>query len=836
MKSLNKLAVDLLIIFFLFIFTNYLFAKEYFFQCKSESVPEEAKGIYKCSNNNKMFYITPDRKTISLFDGLSDDRIKTMDACSYAITVNDVVFATFDKFGNFYFSAEGFVEENGKIKKYVTFIYKYNPVKNEISTFRFRENTTFHDLCISDDGRWIFINITEDVDRNTWGGFPKIYGVETSFDKTAVLLYSSYFDFVQDNMIFNVCFDSNTKSLNFCNLGWNQKDDSHAGFGFYSIYPDENGAYKPENLVCRTGFQDYFFEKTISNAKKGTNVDYKYILDVMKYSCHSKIPNKKLQLDLSYFKDAAHQELNGNKYVGLYAEDSNGNPLKETDAIKHIISNKNLFFDFLYTYNKMNSRTGNLIPLDLLIFDKDTNQPAWKYDKDYMDKTGFNEVGFLYSNKDGLWELVKEGDGTVFSSICHIADKDGNPVGESLTDGKLKYTCISAWNAPKPLIVTYHGLTFITIDNKKIYHYEDGIVSDVSNMAGEKQLYDYDDLAYLAEKLEIQAVERDKKIIKETKEEIEIPLPVQSVKAQVESSQYMPVEINDSDEELILRSSALKYLELEKKEKELSDTVVLYDSKLKLASFAVIVLFAAAVILFLILVINFSAKNKQLRFIKNNKKFIYNIQENERGKISRDIHDSVIQDIRAIRIETELLKVDSLSEERKNKVINLATDCVVKLRNICYNLTPAELTTHNQGDSTKIELISIIQSLVIQFIERTHVPCQIKIDENFDYPVFPKEISQNLFRIIQEALNNIEKHSYATNCQILIKNKIENDRKYMLIYISDDGIGCDIKQILNKNKKNHFGLGNMMDRAELIGAKIDFQSEQGQGMEVRIMI
>jgi len=240
------------------------------------------------------------------------------------------------------------------------------------------------------------------------------------------------------------------------------------------------------------------------------------------------------------------------------------------------------------------------------------------------------------------------------------------------------------------------------------------------------------------------------------------------------------------------------------------------------------------VIVFLLILIGYiTNKSNQL---KKDKKFIFGVQETERGKISRDIHDSIIQDIRAIRIETELLNVSAESETRKNKIVNIATDCVVKLRNICYNLTPAELATHAEGDSSKIELVSIIQSLVLQFIERTRVPCQLKIDENFEYPVLDKDISQNLFRIIQEALSNVEKHSYATSCQILIKNKIEEDKKRMLIYVSDDGIGCDVKTMRSKQGKMHFGLRNIADRAELIGASVEFHSEPGQGFEVRVSV
>lgn len=63
---------------------------------------------------------------------------------------------------------------------------------------------------------------------------------------------------------------------------------------------------------------------------------------------------------------------------------------------------------------------------------------------------------------------------------------------------------------------------------------------------------------------------------------------------------------------------------------------------------------------------------------------MFRIQENERAKISRDIHDSVVQDIRGIRLETENLNVMDDSKERQKKIGDIATESIVKLRNICY--------------------------------------------------------------------------------------------------------------------------------------------------------
>lgn len=216
---------------------------------------------------------------------------------------------------------------------------------------------------------------------------------------------------------------------------------------------------------------------------------------------------------------------------------------------------------------------------------------------------------------------------------------------------------------------------------------------------------------------------------------------------------------------------------------------------------------------------------------KEKNRFMFNIQETERSKISRDIHDSVIQDIRVIRLEAENLEVTEKSQEGQKHIQQLATDCIIKLRNICYNLTPVELINHSQNASSQIELVSIIKSLAQQFTARTHVPCSVGVAESFDYPVLEKEVTQNLFRVVQEALNNIEKHSYATKASVFINRK---DSK-IVIYINDDGIGCSSQTMTEKMKSNeHLGLRSMKDRMELMGGKIDFISSQDDGMEVRI--
>ena len=131
--------------------------------------------------------------------------------------------------------------------------------------------------------------------------------------------------------------------------------------------------------------------------------------------------------------------------------------------------------------------------------------------------------------------------------------------------------------------------------------------------------------------------------------------------------------------------------------------------------------------------------------------------------------------------------------------------------------------------------VSILNTLCSEFAIRTHIPCSVKVSDDFNYPSFDHEITENLFRIVQEALTNIEKHAYATEVYVFIKSRIKADKKYMIIYISDDGVGLDTKH-LNLKDNSHFGLRSMKDRMELIGGQIEFFSKPNEGLEITLTV
>lgn len=231
----------------------------------------------------------------------------------------------------------------------------------------------------------------------------------------------------------------------------------------------------------------------------------------------------------------------------------------------------------------------------------------------------------------------------------------------------------------------------------------------------------------------------------------------------------------------------------------------------------------------LIIIFILSKKFSQHLSIRD-KCLVFKIQEAERTKLSHDIHDSVVQNIRAIRLEAEMLKVDAAEEAKKEKVVQEMTEVISLLRNICYNFRPAELSV----ETNNTELISIIDTLCQQFIVRTKIPCQIQVQKDFIAPVMDTEKSTNIVRVVQEALSNIEKHSYATRVQIAIQIQGEEGEKSLVIFIIDDGIGCEVSK-LGRGKMN-FGIRNMKERIAACGGKIEFFSTPNEGLTVQLRV
>lgn len=210
---------------------------------------------------------------------------------------------------------------------------------------------------------------------------------------------------------------------------------------------------------------------------------------------------------------------------------------------------------------------------------------------------------------------------------------------------------------------------------------------------------------------------------------------------------------------------------------------------------------------------------------------ILEAQEMERKRIARDLHDSTVQSLTNIVHKTEFCSkmIDKDPVQVKLELVTMMDHIrasIDDMRRIIYDLRPMSIDD--------LGLVPTIQRFVNQNkMEYEDINFQIKVSSESDEIDIPAVVTLTVFRIIQEACNNIFKYSLAKNVIIAI-NYWEDELEVSII---DDGIGFD-KTKIGKGEKKHsgFGLSIMQERAQLLRGTFSLESESGKGTKVSISI
>jgi signal transduction histidine kinase len=193
---------------------------------------------------------------------------------------------------------------------------------------------------------------------------------------------------------------------------------------------------------------------------------------------------------------------------------------------------------------------------------------------------------------------------------------------------------------------------------------------------------------------------------------------------------------------------------------------------------------------------------------------LINKVEHERERISRDLHDSVGQNLLIIKNQNSLLKLrlkDKQLIEKSETINNFAAQTIDELREISNNLTPYQLG--------RLGLTKAIEDLIDKVTKSSKISC-VKNISNIDNLVEPS-LQINLYRIVQESLNNIIKHSKATEISFIVSTS--------KIVIADNGVG------FNTTKTSAgMGIGNLSERAKLL--KADSKIESGPNLGTKITL
>lgn len=204
---------------------------------------------------------------------------------------------------------------------------------------------------------------------------------------------------------------------------------------------------------------------------------------------------------------------------------------------------------------------------------------------------------------------------------------------------------------------------------------------------------------------------------------------------------------------------------------------------------------------------------------------IVEAQEEERKRIAKDIHDGIGQMLTALKYNIESINASNIdaTSNKVEKLKELLGNLIKEVRTVTFNLTPPELIDYG--------IVPTLNKLADQLSNLTGKKVYFENKTNFNGR-FDSLVETNLYRVVQEAVNNALK--YAESNYILIS--ISHSEQLLSIVIDDDGKGFDAQKLLKKNKEAGMGLFFMRERISYINGRIFINSSNNNGTRITINI
>jgi ligand-binding sensor domain-containing protein/signal transduction histidine kinase len=202
-------------------------------------------------------------------------------------------------------------------------------------------------------------------------------------------------------------------------------------------------------------------------------------------------------------------------------------------------------------------------------------------------------------------------------------------------------------------------------------------------------------------------------------------------------------------------------------------------------------------------------------------------QENDRKRIAAELHDSLSQNIVVIknraRLAIKTLEDPDKAKAQLNEISMAADEAIDEVSEISYNLRPFQLD--------RLGLSKAIEAMLKKISTASDITFTMTIDDLKG--VFPQSSEINLYRIVQESINNIVKHAQATKAEV----EITKDAYEVRLMIRDNGVGFQTGTVnINPLHYSGFGLTGIAERVRIIGGKYSIQSVPGAGTTVMIDI
>ena len=217
-------------------------------------------------------------------------------------------------------------------------------------------------------------------------------------------------------------------------------------------------------------------------------------------------------------------------------------------------------------------------------------------------------------------------------------------------------------------------------------------------------------------------------------------------------------------------------------------------------------------------------RTEELKFLSTK---LLEAHEAESKRIGQELHDGLAQTLSAIKVwvETARMQTDRKNPDEAAKsfenIIPLTKEAVEEVRRISKRLRPTILE-----DLGIVPTISWLCKDFMTIYPGIDIEEQIGIEEND----VPESLKIVIFRVLQEALNNIAKHSQAN----LVRVSLNQDENALALTINDNGVGFDSEQISNGEQfMKGLGLASMKERTTLSGGSFLIESQKGEGTRIQ---
>jgi signal transduction histidine kinase len=211
---------------------------------------------------------------------------------------------------------------------------------------------------------------------------------------------------------------------------------------------------------------------------------------------------------------------------------------------------------------------------------------------------------------------------------------------------------------------------------------------------------------------------------------------------------------------------------------------------------------------------------------------VVTVQETERQRIARELHDVTGQSLTAIAlglrgVEATIHPNPELAVEQARQLKSFSTNALTELRQMIADLRPSQLDD--------LGLVATLQSYLQQFETRYGIHTSLAFAGNRTQRL-PAEYEIVLFRIAQEALTNVARHAKASRVTV----RLSLSSSQLRMTIEDDGQGFDVAQAALAREREHspqgWGLLGIQERASSVGGRCEIVSQPGQGTQIRVAV